>query len=294
MTKSVKNFFLFLTAFIWGMAFVAQSVAMDSISPYTFNSIRFIISGGLLFLFCLTSGRYKNINLKALIKAGVICGIVLFSASTLQQLGMVSTGAGKAGFITVFYIVFVPFLSLFTKNRPGIKTWACVGVALYGLYLLCMKGGFSIELSDFYILMCAFMFAVHIMVIDKFGAEFDPITLSSVQFITAAVIGLPFLFVLPVNAADIKEAAVPILYTSVMSTGVGYTFQAVGQKDNDPTSVSLILSLESVFAAVGGFLILHESFSYRELIGCILIFAAITIIQLPDRKKDCVSASQSA
>ena len=157
-----------------------------------------------------------------------------------------------------------------------------------------MKGDFSIELSDFYILMCAFMFAVHIMVIDKFGAEFDPITLSSVQFITAAVIGLPFLFVLPVNIADIKEAAGPILYTSVMSTGVGYTFQAIGQKDNDPTSVSLILSLESVFAAVGGFLILHESFSYRELIGCILIFAAITIIQLPDRKKDCVSASQSA
>ncbi|MDD5983808.1 MAG: DMT family transporter, partial [Solobacterium sp.] len=115
-----------------------------------------------------------------------------------------------------------------------------------------------------------------------------------VQFITAAVIGLPFLFVLPVNIADIKEAAVPILYTSVMSTGVGYTFQAIGQKDNDPTSVSLILSLESVFAAVGGFLILHESFSYRELIGCILIFVAITIIQLPDRKKDCVSASQSA
>lgn len=293
MTKSVKNIFLFLTAFIWGMAFVAQSVAMDSISPYTFNSIRFIIAALLLFLFCLFSGRYKNVNLKALIKGGAICGFVLFSASTLQQLGMVSTGAGKAGFITVFYIVFVPMLSVFTRKKPGLKTWICVGVALYGLYLLCMKGDFSIETSDFFILMCAFMFAVHIMVIDKFGADFDPIALSSVQFITAAIIGLPFLFILPVNPVDIQAAMVPILYASVMSIGVGYTFQAIGQKDNDPTSVSLILSLESVFAAVGGFFILHESFSLRELIGCILIFIAISIIQLPDEKKDSLSASQS-
>lgn len=266
------------------MAFVAQSVAMDAISPYVFNSIRFIISAILLCTFCFILGKYKNVNLKGLIKAGIICGIVLFLASTLQQLGMVSTGAGKAGFITVFYIVFVPLLSLFTKKKPTIRTWICVLVALYGLYLLCMKGDFSIELSDFYILMCAVLFAIHIMVIDKFGADYDPIALSSIQFLTSAIIGLPFLFVLPVNLQDISLALVPILYTSIMSTGLGYTFQAIGQKDNDPTSVSLILSLESVFAALGGFLILHESLTSRELMGCVLIFIAITIIQLPEKK----------
>ena len=293
MKNSIKNLFLFLTALIWGLAFVAQSVAMDSLSPYVFNCLRFIIGGSTLFIFCLLTKRYKREDIKDLIKSGFLCGLVLFAASTLQQIGLIYTSVGKTGFITVFYIVFVPILSIFTNKKPDLKTWLCVLLALYGLYLLCMKGDFSIEASDLIILTSALLYALHIMVIDKVGVKHDSIALSSVQFISAALIGLPALFIQTFTLQSVITCMIPLLYTGFMSTCVAYTFQVIGQKDNNPTNVSLILSLESVFAALGGFIILHEVFTLRELIGCILIFFAIIVIQLPAHRK-VESANQQA
>ena len=293
MKNSIKNVFLFLTALIWGLAFVAQSVAMDNLSPYVFNCLRFIIGGITLFLFCLFTKRYKEDDFKGLIKGGFLCGLVLFAASTLQQIGLIYTSVGKTGFITVFYIVFVPILSIFTKKKPDLKTWLCVLVALYGLYLLCMKGDLTIEPADLIILSSALLFAIHIMIIDKVGSNHDSIALSSIQFITAALIGLPSLFIETFSLEAVTNAMIPLLYTGFMSTCVAYTFQVIGQKDNNPTSVSLILSLESVFAALGGFFILHEMFTLKEFIGCVLIFSAVIVIQLQSYKKK-ESANQQA
>lgn len=312
MQKAGNVILLFLTALIWGVAFVAQSVSMDYIGPLTFICLRFFIGGlfliPVIWIFdkkkedgerkkgMLCAGREENEPGqknhgskhtrwmdKKLIFSGIVCGIFLFGGSFFQQVGIQYTTVGKAGFITAFYIIIVPLFGLFMKKRCGLLTWIGVFVALLGLYFLCMTEALRIERGDFLVLIGAFMFAAQIMAVDYFNPQVDGVKMSCYQFLTGGVIGLcgMLLFESP-SLTPILGAAVPILYTGIMSTGVGYTLQIVGQKGIHPAVAALILSMESVFSALSGFILLHQTMSFRELTGCILMFLAIILAQLPD------------
>lgn len=286
MKNGIKNLYLLIAAMIWGFAFVAQSKAMDSIGPYAFLFSRTILGFLFLMILGLVTKQFKGIKFKELLVDGGKCGIVLYIASILQQIGLIYTPASRGGFITVMYIVIVPIISIFIGKKVSIKNWFCVLMSLFGLYLLCMKGEFAIELGDLCILLSAFMFSVHIMLIDKVSIKYNALVLSCSQYFVMCLIGiLPALFIDGMPLGPMKEASISIAYAGIMSTGVAYTLQTAGQKDNNPTVASLIMSLESVFAAVGGFLLLHESMSPREIIGSCLIFAAIIIIQIEPKKK---------
>lgn len=313
----LKNALLLaLTAFIWGTAFVAQSVGMDYIGPFTFNGIRSFI-GALTLVPCILiqkgicgrdkraaqstsiieriSGSEKvsentidmhNGNIKELIVGGLFCGILLFAATSLQQAGIKYTSAGKAGFITACYIVIVPLIGIFMKKTSGWKIWAAVVLALAGLYCLCITDGFSVGKGDVLILLCAIGFSAHIMVIDYFSPRVNGIALSCIQFLVCAVVSLPFMFSLEhPEMAAILSAWLPILYAGVLSCGVAYTLQIIGQRNANPTIASLILSLESCFSVLAGWVILHESLSIKESAGCVLMFAAIILAQLPSKIK---------
>ena len=313
----LKNALLLaLTAFIWGTAFVAQSVGMDYIGPFTFNGIRSFI-GALTLVPCIliqkgicrrdkraaqstsiierTSGSEKvskntidmhNGNIKELIVGGLFCGILLFAATSLQQAGIKYTSAGKAGFITACYIVIVPLIGIFMKKTSGWKIWAAVVLALAGLYCLCITDVFSVGKGDVLILLCAIGFSAHIMVIDYFSPRVNGIALSCIQFLVCAVVSLPFMFSLEhPEMAAILSAWLPILYAGVLSCGVAYTLQIIGQRNVNPTIASLILSLESCFSVLAGWGILHESLSIKESAGCVLMFAAIILAQLSSKNK---------
>lgn len=284
---------LLLTALIWGSSFVAQRAGMEYIGPFTFNGIRSLIGGLVLipviFLFSkeknaeLTEGE-KKAGKKTLLLGGILCGIVLFAASSLQQIGMVYTTAGKAGFITALYIVLVPILGVFIRKKVKPIVWLCVILAVAGLYLLCMTDGLSLGRGDLLVLLCAFAFSIHILVIDYFAPRTDGVALSCIQFFVCGILSLfpMFLAETPVWFA-ILDCWIPILYAGVLSCGVAYTLQILAQKHTDPTVASLLLSLESVFAAIAGAIILHEQLAPRELAGCVLMFAAIIIAQLPSK-----------
>lgn len=293
----IKNIvLLLLTALIWGVAFVAQSVSMDFIQPLTFIFLRSLIGGLSLIPVILIfdrkaqagnavygKGKVSWWKDKALITGGIACGICFFIANCCQQTGIQYTTVGKAGFITTFYIIIVPLLSLFLKRKCGVLTWISVCIALIGLYFLCINETLKIQQGDFLILLSAVFFALHILVVDHFVQFNDGLKLSCIQFLIGAL--LAFLGMLIFEEPQlylILQAAAPILYTGLLSTGVGYTFQIIGQKGINPTIAALILSLESVFSALSGFIILHQVLSIREIIGCILMFAAIIIAQLPD------------
>ena len=218
-----------------------------------------------------------------LLSGGIVCGLFLFAANCFQQTGIQYTTVGKAGFITSFYIIIVPLMGIFLKRYCGILTWVAVVIALAGLYFLCMNEALQIQMGDLLILISAFLFAGQIMAIDHFNAFLDGVKMSCVQFFTGAVLGgvAMLLFEEP-QIGLIMQAAGPILYTGVMSTGVAYTLQIIGQKGMNPTMAALILSLESVFSALSGFVILHQVMSVRELLGCVLMFVAIILAQLPD------------
>ena len=284
---------LLLTALIWGSSFVAQRAGMEYIGPFTFNGIRSLIGGLVLipviFLFSkekkeeLTEDE-KKAGKKTLLLGGILCGIVLFAASSLQQIGMVYTTAGKAGFITALYIVLVPILGVFIRKKVKPIVWLCVILAVAGLYLLCMTDGLSLGRGDLLVLLCAFAFSIHILVIDYFAPRTDGVALSCIQFFVCGILSLfpMFLAETPVWFA-ILDCWIPILYAGVLSCGVAYTLQILAQKHTDPTVASLLLSLESVFAAIAGAIILHEQLAPRELAGCVLMFAAIIIAQLPSK-----------
>ncbi|WP_269477255.1 DMT family transporter [Hominibacterium faecale] len=298
MNKKLRgNLLLLLTALIWGTSFVAQRAGMDYIEPFTFNGIRSLIGGIVLIPVIFFLGKMnpaddkeesteeeKKSENKTLILGGISCGVILFVASSLQQFGVVYTTAGKAGFITALYIVIVPILSFFIGKKIRPIVWLCVLLSLAGLYLLCMKDGLSINKGDFLVLLCAFGFSIHILVIDHFSPKTDGVKMSCIQFFVCGIISLvPMaIFETPVWS-DILDCWFPILYTGAISCGVAYTLQIIAQKDTDPTIASLLLSLESVLAAISGVLILHEQISPRELIGCIVMFAAIIIAQLPSK-----------
>ena len=313
-THKLRNtFFLFLTAMIWGAAFVAQSVSMDYIGPFTFICLRSVIGGLFLIpvIIVLDGIRKKSQNESAdvvnsenilyieteekqrlswknkqLIEGGIVCGIFLFFANCFQQTGIQYTTVGKAGFITTFYIIIVPLIGLFFKKYCGILTWIGVVIALAGLYFLCITQKLTIQRGDALILCCSVLYAGQILAIDHYNPFVDGVKMSCIQFLTGGILGAVFmlLFENP-SIAMILSAAGPILYTGIMSTGVGYTLQIVGQKGLNPTVAALILSLESVFSALSGYVFLHQVLTTRELIGCVLMFIAIVLAQLPDIRR---------
>ena len=296
---------LLLTATIWGVAFVAQSVGMDYVGPFTFNTVRSLL-GGIVLIPCIVLLKRINVGSKdtagaaehasgdpagqrkVLLTGGVACGVLLCIASNLQQFGIMYTSVGKSGFITAMYIVLVPVLGIFLKKKAGIKIWCSVAIAVGGLYLLCMTdSGFSIQKGDLLLLLGAVIFSFHILTIDYFSPKVDGVKMSCIQFFTCGILSMVcmFLFEQPQIGA-ILQAWIPIVYAGVLSCGVAYTLQIVGQKGMNPTVASLILSMESVISVIAGWLILHQKLSGRELLGCVLMFAAIILVQLPERDRN--------
>ena len=281
---------LFLAAIIWGVAFVAQSVGMDYVGPFTFNCVRTLI-GGLVLIPCivfLNRGKVKKktdfTEKKRLLLGGICCGVALTTGSTLQQFGIMYTTVGKAGFITAFYIIIVPILGLFLGKKCGLSVWISVVIALAGLYFLCITDGFSIGKGDTYVFLGAIAFSIHILVIDYFTQFNDGVKMSCIQFFVCGILCfVPMMLFEHPEISMILLAWKPILYAGVMSCGVAYTLQIVGQKNMNPTVASLILSLESVTSVIAGFLVLHQNLSHRELIGCGLMFVAIVLAQLPQK-----------
>ena len=285
---------LLLAVIIWGSAFIAQSVGMELIGPFTFQMIRCALA--VLFLvpvsFLLD---WKKIGIGSSVqkwrnpklwKSGIICGCALFVAASLQQIGLVYTDAGKAGFITAMYIVLVPVLGLFLGQRPPKAAVFSVILAVIGLYLLSAVGVSSINIGDLLLMGCALGFAVQILCVDRFGPDLDGLRLNDIQALVVTVLSVPFaLFTETIRFANILTCAVPLLYAGILSMGVAYTLQIVGQKHLEPTTASLIMSLESVIAVLCGWLILKETMTGFELLGCGLVFAAVIISQLPEKKK---------
>lgn len=277
---------LLLTALIWGAAFVAQSAGVEQNGPFTFNTIRMIL-GGIVLIPCIALfDKMRHVRLgwrsadKNLWVGGCLCGVALFTGATLQQFGIQYTSAGKAGFITALYVIFVPLCRLFAGKRPGKLLWGSVALAAAGMYLLCMDGSLALSKGDVLVLLGAFGFTAHILIIDHFSQKVDGVRMSCIQFFVAGALSLVcmFLFETP-SVPAILSAWAPILYAGLLSCGVAYTLQVVAQKDTDPTVASLILCLESVFAVLFGWLLLGETLSMKELLGCILMFVAIVLAQ---------------
>ncbi len=275
---------------IWGSAFIAQSVGMDKIGPFTFQAVRCFLAVVFLFpasaLFSRGKPFWKSWADPALWRSGVICGLALFAASSLQQIGLVYTDAGKAGFLTAMYIVFVPFLGLFVGQRPGRNALLSLIPAIVGLYLLSCTSVSGINKGDVLLLLCAVAFSVQILLIDRHCAGLDGLKLNCIQALVVAVLSVPWaLLTETVDASRIASCWLPLGYAGVLSMGVAYTLQIVGQKRVAPSAAALLMSLESVFAALFGWLLLHETMTRAEELGCVLVFAAVIISQLPEKKE---------
>ena len=275
---------------IWGSAFIAQSVGMDKIGPFTFQAVRCFLAVVFLCpasaLFSKGKPFWKSWADPALWRSGVICGLALFAASSLQQIGLVYTDAGKAGFLTAMYIVFVPFLGLFVGQRPGRNALLSLIPAIVGLYLLSCTSVSGINKGDVLLLLCAVAFSVQILLIDRHCAGLDGLKLNCIQALVVTVLSVPWaLLTETVDASLIASCWLPLGYAGVLSMGVAYTLQIVGQKRVAPSAAALLMSLESVFAALFGWLLLHETMTRAEVLGCVLVFAAVVISQLPEKKK---------
>jgi len=286
-TKEVKSvFILLLTAAIWGFAFVAQRVGMQHVGAFTFNGVRFALGSiSLLPVIYFFSKNTKEENkeeadINTTIKSGIIAGSVLFIAASLQQVGLIYTTAGKAGFITSLYIVLVPILGIFLKQKTHVTTWIGALIAVVGLYFLSINESLTIEFGDFLEIIGAFFWAIHIQLIDKFVKNVDAIKLSSIQFATCSIFSLITAFIFEdINITGISNALIPILYGGIMSAGVAYTLQAVGQKHAKPSHAAIALSMEAVFAAIGGILLLSESLPLKGYLGCALMMVGMLITQ---------------
>ena len=292
MKQQIKSsLILLLTATIWGVAFVAQSVCMEYIGPFTFNAIRCVLGGLVLIPVILVLKKKKETGAenqekedkKTLWAGGIACGVILCIASNLQQFGIMEASVGKSGFFTALYIVMIPVIGIFIGKRPGIKLWFCVALAVVGMYLLCMKdGSFTIERADIMLLLCALVFSFHILVVDYFSPKVDGVKMSCIQFFVCGVLSaVGMLFTETPDISNIQAAWLPLLYAGLLSCGVGYTLQIVGQKGINPVIASLIMSLESVISALAGWVILGQVLSPKEILGCVLMFVAIIITQIP-------------
>ena len=287
-----QNVLPLLSAMIWGAAFVGQSVAGDYLPPFAINALRSAVAAAALGVAILCFRRWQSAHggtpgkqaPRALLTGGILCGTILTVAANLQQIGLIDTSAGKASFITALYIVIVPLCGLFAGRRLAPTVWCAVALALAGLYLLCIRSGFTIQRGDWFVLLCAVGFSAHILVIDHYTKTVDGLSLSFVQFLTCAVLsGAVSLLTEQTDFSTAAHWIWPILYVGVFSSGVGYTLQILAQKGSNPTVVSILLSLESVFGVLSGALFLHERMSARELLGCLLMFAAVLLSQLPAR-----------
>jgi drug/metabolite transporter (DMT)-like permease len=296
-SKEIRSvFILLLTAAIWGFAFVAQRVGMEHMGAFTFNGIRFALGSVSLLPVIYFFGRKSDsdnhdeekidADFKTTLKAGMIAGTILFIAASLQQFGLIYTTAAKAGFITSLYIVLVPILGIFLKQKTHYTTWIGAIVAVIGLYFLSINENFTIEFGDFLEIIGAFFWAAHIQVIGKFVEKIDAIKLSSVQFATCSLLSLITAFIFEdVNLSGISNALVPLLYGGIMSAGVAYTLQAVGQKFAKPSHAAIALSMEAVFAAIGGILLLSETLPLKGYLGSALMLAGMLITQTENIKK---------
>lgn len=299
------NLLLLLTALIWGLAFVAQDVAMDSLPPYTFNGLRMALAG-LALMPCIALLRRrearqaaqsenaqqlpKNMPLRTmsadgrrmLLAGGCLCGVALFMGAGLQQVGIQYTSPGKAGFISALYIVLVPLVGLFIGKRVRLHVWLAVGIALAGLFLLCVTEQLTIEVGELYLVASALCFAGHILVVDHFASRVDCLRMSCLQFFVASVLcfGVAAITETP-TWQGVRGALIPILYAGVLSGAVGYTLQIIAQRDTAPTIASLLMCLESVFAVLFGWLILGDVLTPRELLGCAVMLAGIVLAQVP-------------
>ena len=288
---------LSLAALIWGLAFVAQSGAADKVPPFICNALRSIIAAIVLYVFWIITNIkdkkpfFEKGNERTYLKAGIICGICLAISVNFQQFGIAAYEAvgasseARAGFLTVLYVIIVPLISVFMKKRISLPVWLGVIVALFGVYLLCFSKGISgIYLGDLLVLFCAFTFSLHIISVDKYVSLIGGVKLSIMQFVVCGLISLIMSLIFEIRDIsfnNILSAAPQILYLGVMSSGVAYTLQVVGQKFAEPTVASISMSLESVFALLGGWIV-GNALSEREIIGCSLVFVAIIIAQLPD------------
>lgn len=303
-----NSFLLFLTACIWGMAFVSQSKGMEYMHPLTFNGVRCLIGAAALLVYLLISGYWTRrktdekfvpntesdqkqcVRRKKNLEAGLWCGIAFTIASTLQQFGIKYTTVGKAGFITTLYIIFVPLAGIFLRKKAAKIVWVAAVMAAVGMYLLCMTESFVLGTGDILVFLCAVVFAIHIMLIDHYAPETDGPVVSCIQFLVCGVVctagaliwGQP-------TMGQLADGAGALLYAGVLSCGVAYTLQIVGQKGVDPTVAALILSLESVVSAVSGwaaykigFLTVDQTLTARQIAGCVIVFAAVILVQLPE------------
>lgn len=296
---------LVLAAAIWGVAFVAQSTAADLVEPFTFNGLRSWIGCAVLMLYILLRDRKKGIPLlpkektarKTLLVSGALCGVILFVSVNFQQFGISVypdgvASSGRSGFITAIYVVLVPLCGYFFRKKVHPLVWVGVALSLFGMYLLCFTDGFAgLYLGDVLVFACALCFTGHILTVDRFSPMTDGVKLSCVQFFVAGALSMigMILFESP-NLLNILNAWLPLLYAGVLSSGVAYTLQIVGQRDTDPAVASLLMSLESVFAGLGGWLLLREQLAPRELLGCVLVFAAVVVAQVPGffkKKQNC-------
>ncbi len=291
-----------LTAMIWGFAFVTQSMGAMYVGPFTVNAVRSVIAVVFLaFLVLFLRKRRgetwamsleKNPHyLRDLLMGGVCCGAALTIATNLQQKGIETTTSGKAGFLTAMYIVIVPLFGLAMKKRVSRSVWLGVAVAVAGLYFLCIQQDFTVATGDFYILLCAVFFAIQILLVDHFVVNVDSVELSMIQFLTVAVISTVFMLTMEKPEMTAIRAAIwPLLYLGVFSSGIAYTLQIVAQKGSNPAVISILMSMESVFAVIGGALFLKDQLSGREYFGCLLMMAAVVLAQLPDKKTSAKTA----
>lgn len=284
---------LFLAALIWGFAFAFQSRGMEHMGPMTFNGIRFLIGAIVLipviFLF-KKPGEKRSASkedIKITVLGGIICGLCLFGASSLQQFGIQYTSVGKAGFLTTLYIILVPIIGIFFKRKVSAIVWIGALLSVAGMYLLCVSETMSINKGDVLAFGCAIIFAFHILAVDHFAPKTNGVALSCLQFLTSGICAMivAFIFEQP-TMTEIVNGIVPLLYVGVMSSGVAYTLQILGQKNADPTIASLIMSLESAVSVLGGWLILHQKLTGKELLGCLLMFIAVIGVQIFDAKKE--------
>lgn len=290
-----SSFLLFLTACIWGLAFVSQSKGMEYMQPFTFNGVRSIIGALSLVVYLvltgkLAKGKFTRAQWIRNLQAGICCGLALTVASTLQQFGIKYTTVGKAGFITTLYIIFVPLAGVFLKKKVAKVVWIAAVMAAIGMYLLCMTESLVLNSGDIMVFLCAVVFAVHIMVVDYFAEDTDGTIVSCIQFLVCGIVCTACAFIWEQPAvSQITEGMSALLYAGVMSCGVAYTLQIVGQKGVNPTVAALILSLESVVAAVSGwiayevgFLKEDQTLSGKQMLGCVIVFAAVILVQLPE------------
>ena len=287
------NLLLLLTAAIWGFAFVAQKEGGAEMGALTFNGVRSLLGGSLLLALLplldrvgLTYRPQSREDKKTLWLGGILCGLALFVATNLQQWGLLTTTAGKGGFITALYIVLVPVFGLFIRKRTTLFNWLGVALAVVGLYFLCMQGESGIGTGDLLILACAPVFAVQILLVDHFAPRTDGVRLACIEFFTVGVLNMPLMFALEQPSfGAMLDCWQSLLYAGLLSSGVAYTLQIVAQKDTHPTTASVLMSFESVFAVLAGVMILRDRMSSWEIIGCAVMFAAVILAQLPTPKK---------